>query len=92
MKKIVLGLWLFFASLFCFANVELTDFESKIMTEITDFRWRLALLDDFEKVAAACDEFSSYVNSPEISENLSEEILLSANTLPGPDSAQNASS
>jgi len=74
-------LWLFFASLFCFANVELTDFESKIMTEITDFRWRLALLDDFEKVAAACDEFSSYVNSPEISENLSEEILLSANNI-----------
>ena len=81
MKKIVLGLWLFFAGLCCFANVELTDFESKIMTEITDFRWRLALLDDFEKVAAACDEFSSYVNGPEISANLGEEILLSANNI-----------
>lgn len=81
MKKIVLSLWLFFAGIFCFAKADLTDFESKIMTEITDFRWRLALLDDFEKVAVACDEFSSYVNSPEISANLDEEILLSANNI-----------
>lgn len=81
MKKIVLGLWLLFAGVFCFAKTDLTDFESKIMTEITDFRWRLALFDDFEKVAAACDEFSSYVNSPEISANLDEEILLSANNI-----------
>lgn len=81
MKKIVLGLWLFFAGLFCFANADLTDFESKIMAETTDFRWRLALLDDFEKVASSCDEFSSYVNSSEVAPNLSEEILLSANNI-----------
>lgn len=81
MKKFVFGLMIFFAGVFCFANAELTEFESKIMAEITDFRWKLALFDDFEKAAQACDEFSSYVNNPETAENLSEEILLSANNI-----------
>lgn len=81
MKKIVLGLWLLLAGVFCFASSGLTDFEAKVMAEITDFRWRLALIDDFEKVASSCDEFSSYINSPEVAPNLSEEILLSANNI-----------
>lgn len=81
MKKIVLGLWLLLAGVFCFASSGLTDFEAKVMAEITDFRWRLALIDDFEKVATSCDEFSSYINSPEVAPNLSEEILLSANNI-----------
>ncbi len=81
MKKIVLGLCLLLGGVFCFASSGLTDFEAKVMAEITDFRWRLALLDDFEKVASSCDEFSSYINSPEVAPNLSEEILLSANNI-----------
>lgn len=81
MKKIVLGLWLLLAGVFCFASSGLTDFEAKVMAEITDFRWQLALIDDFEKVATSCDEFSSYINSPEVAPNLSEEILLSANNI-----------
>lgn len=81
MKKIIFGLIFFWVSVFCFANASLTDFESKIMAEITDFRWKLALLEDFKEAANACDKFSAYINSPENAENLSEEILLSANNI-----------
>lgn len=79
-KKIFTFLFLV-SSFFVFADISMTDFEKSFMQEITEFRWRLALYDDFAEVAEKCDEFSKYVNSGEISSNLSEEILLSVNNI-----------
>lgn len=81
MKKNVLILFFCISCALCFAEAGLSEFDSKIMAEITDFRWRLALIDDFNDVAAACDDFSSYINSHEVADNLDEEILLSANNV-----------
>lgn len=81
MKKKIFALCLLFASFFAFADIQMSEFENSFMEEITNFRWRLALCASNDEKALLCDKFSEYTNSENVSENLSEEILLSANNI-----------
>lgn len=80
-KQIISFIICFIFPFFSFSEISISDFDLKMMDDISDFRLSLSLSESCDEAVQKIDIYQENINSEEIASKLSDEILLSINNI-----------